>query len=342
MQPGDIIVMDSIGSWWLYPIEQLLYGDYWGHTGIYIGNNEVIEAIPSGVTRHDIEQADGFWRGAHYYLVLRLSPGVAPASKAQAAADVAKQQKGKPYNFFFDKNRTDMFYCTHLVWYSYKQPPDPVDLESRQSPCQIIFGPKCPSLVGPGDIVGTKDIGITYIVDSLLPVKAVAFYVDDAANLYITNPSGHHAGYDPVTHQDVNEMPDQAFYSGSSAQIRVLTVNNMEGQWDIKLIGTTGGSYTFASAPVSDSSQRQVVTGSISPGQVIDYPITYPPQISQPCPGDANGDGVVNAVDLSILASEWGRQCTSQQPCRADFNHDGIVNAVDLSILAANWGRRCS
>lgn len=51
---------------------------------------------------------------------------------------------------------------------------------------------------------------------------------------------------------------------------------------------------------------------------------------------------VVNAVDLSILASEWGRQCASQEPCRADFNYDGIVNAVDLSILAANWGRRCS
>jgi hypothetical protein len=59
------------------------------------------------------------------------------------------------------------------------------------------------------------------------------------------------------------------------------------------------------------------------------------------CQGDANGDGVVNAVDLSILSSEWGRQCTSQQPCRADFNNDGIVNAVDLSILAANWGRQC-
>lgn len=65
------------------------------------------------------------------------------------------------------------------------------------------------------------------------------------------------------------------------------------------------------------------------------------PSLIRTCHGDANSDGVVNAVDLSILSSEWGRQCTSEQPCRADFNYDGIVNAVDLSILAANWGKRC-
>jgi hypothetical protein len=59
------------------------------------------------------------------------------------------------------------------------------------------------------------------------------------------------------------------------------------------------------------------------------------------CQGDANGDRVINALDLSILVSEWGRDCR-QQPCRVDFNSDGTVNAVDLSILIANYYKRCS
>jgi chitodextrinase len=50
--------------------------------------------------------------------------------------------------------------------------------------------------------------------------------------------------------------------------------------------------------------------------------------------GDANNDGHVNFLDLSIMASTW--QGTTD--LRADFNHDGIVNFLDLSIMASHWG----
>ncbi|MFI5240136.1 MAG: dockerin type I domain-containing protein [Candidatus Saccharimonadia bacterium] len=52
-------------------------------------------------------------------------------------------------------------------------------------------------------------------------------------------------------------------------------------------------------------------------------------------PGDANGDGVVNILDLSILASNWGK--TNATWSEGDFNGDGVVNITDLSILAANY-----
>jgi hypothetical protein len=52
-------------------------------------------------------------------------------------------------------------------------------------------------------------------------------------------------------------------------------------------------------------------------------------------PGDANGDGHVTIVDLSILASTW----QSTTDLRGDFNKDGVVNVLDLSILASNWGK---
>ncbi|MFM7051762.1 MAG: dockerin type I domain-containing protein [Planctomycetota bacterium] len=50
-------------------------------------------------------------------------------------------------------------------------------------------------------------------------------------------------------------------------------------------------------------------------------------------PADLNGDGIVNASDLSILLGAWG----SSNPV-ADINDDGSVNASDLSILLGSWG----
>ncbi|HEY3221058.1 MAG TPA: carboxypeptidase regulatory-like domain-containing protein [Gemmatimonadales bacterium] len=49
--------------------------------------------------------------------------------------------------------------------------------------------------------------------------------------------------------------------------------------------------------------------------------------------GDLNGDGLVDAVDLSILLSNWGR--TDKPP--ADINRDGFVDDIDQSILLGNW-----
>jgi len=66
-------------------------------------------------------------------------------------------------------------------------------------------------------------------------------------------------------------------------------------------------------------------TTSITAQLVIDGP----PQGS---PADLNGDGVVNAADLSILLGGWG------QPGPTDIDGDGTTNAADLSVLLGSWG----
>jgi hypothetical protein len=48
-------------------------------------------------------------------------------------------------------------------------------------------------------------------------------------------------------------------------------------------------------------------------------------------PGDLNGDGTVNAADLSILLSNWGGAGSG------DINGDGTVDAADLAALLAAW-----
>ena len=49
-------------------------------------------------------------------------------------------------------------------------------------------------------------------------------------------------------------------------------------------------------------------------------------------PADINGDGVVNAADLSALLGNWGGTGAT------DINNDGVTNATDLALLLAAWG----
>ncbi len=54
-----------------------------------------------------------------------------------------------------------------------------------------------------------------------------------------------------------------------------------------------------------------------------------------PCPGDGNGDGVVNELDVedyTQIATQWGLSS------HYDFNYDGLTNEKDLMTILNNWG----
>jgi hypothetical protein len=52
--------------------------------------------------------------------------------------------------------------------------------------------------------------------------------------------------------------------------------------------------------------------------------------------GDSNRDGLANAQDLAVVASEWLR---SGPNLAGDVNGDGEVNAADLAMISGNWLR---
>ena len=60
--------------------------------------------------------------------------------------------------------------------------------------------------------------------------------------------------------------------------------------------------------------------------------IDGPPQVP-PCPGDLDGDGSVNGVDLGIILGNWD----TANPV-SDLNGDGATNGLDLGILLGGWG----
>ncbi|NLE38439.1 MAG: hypothetical protein GX621_10485, partial [Pirellulaceae bacterium] len=62
--------------------------------------------------------------------------------------------------------------------------------------------------------------------------------------------------------------------------------------------------------------------------------------VSPTIPGDANGSGTVDNDDMKIVAGNWGK--SGMTWADGDFNKDGLVNAIDASILAAHFGATIS
>ena len=56
-------------------------------------------------------------------------------------------------------------------------------------------------------------------------------------------------------------------------------------------------------------------------------------------PGDANGDGIVNATDLNIVGGNWQMAVDPAGPANGDFDSNGFVDAADLNVIGTNWQR---
>lgn len=54
---------------------------------------------------------------------------------------------------------------------------------------------------------------------------------------------------------------------------------------------------------------------------------------------DIDGDGTVGIGDLNTLMLSWLDECTCPDMCgNADLNGDGVVDEIDVNILAEHWG----
>ena len=55
---------------------------------------------------------------------------------------------------------------------------------------------------------------------------------------------------------------------------------------------------------------------------------------------DINADGVVNILDLTLIAANFGTTPTADQTLNPDVNADGTVNILDLTLVASHLGKR--
>lgn len=60
-----------------------------------------------------------------------------------------------------------------------------------------------------------------------------------------------------------------------------------------------------------------------------------------PCPGDADGNGVVDFSDITSVLGAWLASYGEGQTGPGDANRDGVVDFNDISNVLANWGGTC-
>ena len=58
--------------------------------------------------------------------------------------------------------------------------------------------------------------------------------------------------------------------------------------------------------------------------------------LAEPCPGDLNGDDVVDGQDLAAVLAAWGQDVPD-----LDQNADGTIDGQDLAAVLAAWGMPC-
>ena len=113
--------------------------------------------------------------------------------------------------------------------------------------------------------------------------------------------------------------------------------------------GFPEGGWSYAFAVFDDGSGPALYTGgSFSmPGGVFSKSFAEwrfcPGDLEPPpfCPGDINGDGVVDIDDFIILAGNFGSG-PGMTPQQGDLNDDGFIDIDDFIILAGNFGNDCN
>lgn len=131
LMPGDIIVarieLSDCPPRELWCHAYHLYDGYWLHSGIIVEHADGLAIVDAssadGVALTPLDAADL----AGDVAIVRAT---VPKSVRHIAAENAKALVGAPFNYWYqNKNRTDAYYCSQLVWAAYAQVG--IDLDSN-------------------------------------------------------------------------------------------------------------------------------------------------------------------------------------------------------------------
>ena len=113
----------------------------WDHVGIYIGNNEFIEAVPGGVWITNLSKIETWATDITYGAVITSNE-----TQRQNAIAFAESQLGKPYDpcknfliWWYDRPKdsspdAEAWYCSELVWAAYYNQGIDIDKSGDRPP----------------------------------------------------------------------------------------------------------------------------------------------------------------------------------------------------------------
>lgn len=97
-----------------YEFTNLFIKGYWTHAAVIVSNNEIVEALSSGVMQNNIRD---FFSTSDDFII--LEPINMDEKSKEEAVKFIKNKIGSPYNFSFIQSE-DKFTCSDLVGRAYK------------------------------------------------------------------------------------------------------------------------------------------------------------------------------------------------------------------------------
>jgi len=294
LEPGDILlkagaasIADPYGSVTRFFIR--LGGTYFTHSALYLGvtsdPSKPAEKGPriaeAAGKKRDASRQDEVWetwlrdtqwwngQGVTDWAVVR--PSVSAEAKA-AAMQYAQSKAADPsvvFDFFTDLDDEQEFYCSKLVWKSYKQAG--FDVHKKTG----LTGYLTVGWVTPEDLYfGSPVVQNMPGVD---PSTRAFFRIYSPAHITLIDPLGRRTGFDSTSGGEVNEIPG-ALYSGADAQIESITVAGLgspEG-WRLLATGYAAGTYTLETGYLDGRTRNWVTHAPTSEGKIDEFPV-HPP-----------------------------------------------------------------
>jgi hypothetical protein len=171
------------------------------------------------------------------------------------------------------------------------------------------------------------------------------------AALEVTDPAGRTTGFDPITSQTSNGIPQSAYFLfalqddeeiapviGPTHYVQIP--EPAPGTYVVVVKGLAVGSISLGVAAFDSTGQsigRSSADGQVEPGSRATYLLSVAPGLPPSIlfvPGDRNGDGVVDCSDLEIVLAAFGKSVGQPgfDPA-ADVNADGRVDNYDLLVF---------
>jgi endonuclease/exonuclease/phosphatase family metal-dependent hydrolase len=146
--------------------------------------------------------------------------------------------------------------------------------------------------------------------------------------------------------RDIGGSPRIATFPGSSSRLDYICLDeelaarfdtNGDLQLDQDEVNSMGFVYYSQEDPsLSNGSTSATTFASDHRPVVFDVLLEATPATS--CPGDTNGDNLVNFTDLNAVLADFGMNAAG---LAGDVNGDGVVNFTDLNEVLANFGSGC-
>ena len=187
-----------------------------------------------------------------------------------------------------------------------------------------------------------------------------AAYFDPNTSVYYGYPTGSNDAPDGIDFVGDTDF-DAVFFDGAAnpvpndiTDVGIASPYGTMGQggnvWEMEeseadlvndnglaLRGMRGGHWSYAVDKLQSSSR--LTHNPASEGGGISFRVA---SISEPTPGDANGDGHIDGNDYLIWAANFGVAPAPNPPgppFNADFNEDTVVDGLDYLIWAGTFGQ---